>query len=146
MSHYESEITNPKLMEEIVDLAKRLVCNLSVAEEDYSEERPVTKSSLMNMLKAAKLAEEKGNYEIFEISVAYIARDTEYDDELNRFVRTLLRELRKIFQKYFVSQDTPEIVKEKIKVAKELIRTTLMIFKGLEAKIKIVCKQRRGVR
>jgi len=140
---YKPEITDPSLLKDIVELAKKLTCNLSKAEGyNVSEEKTVTKTSLSNMLKAARLAEEKNNYEIFEISLAYIARDTEYDDELNMFVRGLIRGLRNIFQKHLGAHGGLKNLDEvKIKIAKEVLRAVIMIFRGLEADIKIICKR-----
>lgn len=134
--------TNLKNLEKkAIEIGIDLACRLSLYDEEYSgeRERKVTKSNLSNMLKAAYMAEKINSYTAFEVSVAYLARDTDKYDELNWFVRSMIRELRNLFRQANLELSD----KEKIEIAKRLIETVLMVYNARKASINIICPRRR---
>jgi len=134
----------PILSKEIVNIAKRLVCSLTITEEEESESRLVTKTNLNNMLKVARLARERKDYGVFEIGIAYIARNTEYDDELNWFVRQLLSELRLLFKRIASSRGLVDIGdEEKIAIAEDVLKLATMLYSARSADIRGICSNER---
>ncbi len=117
-----------------IDIAWEGICALkeiitkAKGTEEERKKGHVTKTKLSNMLKAAKLAEKRKDYRVFEIAIAYIARDAHEESDLYMFVKNLIEELREFFKNNGINDD---IIK--IKIAEEVIKASIMIYRGRAA-------------
>jgi len=112
-----------------VDIALRLFKRMYIPSkyreyEEYfeSEERKITINNLRNMLEAAREASRIKSYNWFKLKAIYIARNADYEDQLYKYVKNLLREIENI---------DIQNEEDKIKLAIYILEASIYIFMGL---------------
>ena len=92
--------------------------------EEYfeSEERKITINNLRNMLEAAREANRIKSYNWFKLKAIYIARNADYEDQLYKYVKNLLRE---------IENSDIQNEEDKIKLAIYILEASIYIFMGL---------------